>query len=130
MNPIRVPKLAVVLPVDMDASEIYAVFEAALEVAPLSKSEIAERLDVNQSTVSRWASGDARPSVEDMLRVLDIVEDRLAEIEARAERARSVLTAVDRAVELHDRYAETRERDDLARFDESIERLRTLLESD
>lgn len=132
MTPINVPELVVMLPIDMDTGAIYDRFRSVLEVAPMSKTELAEEIGVSQATVSRWASGDARPSVEKMLTLVAAVEDRLDEIQRRAESARQVLEAVERVIEARKEYQEKEERteDDRRKIDEATEEVRRLVGSD
>jgi predicted transcriptional regulator len=80
------------------SDRLYDMFIDVLHNLPMSSSELARRLGVSQPAVSRWASGAAHPSLEQMEATLDIVEGCVAGMAERATRAREVFDLVDRAI--------------------------------
>jgi len=74
-------------------------FKAVLNDLPMSHSALAEKLDIAQSTVSRWARGKTSPSLEQMVRTIDAVKDRLEELSERTDKAGRVIEAVQSATD-------------------------------
>ena len=95
-----------------DAEAVTATVRALLQDLPMSHEELADRIGVAQSTVSRWAGG-TDPALDRYIAVVDAVAGRLAELQVRVERARKLLKAVEEAVEADDHYLETGDKDDL-----------------
>ena len=84
---------------------IYTLFQAVLRDLPMSHSALAHKVGVNQSTVSRWASGQTQPSLEHMVAAVEAVGERLAQLHERVDRTGRALHAVEavrEAVRRHD----------------------------
>lgn len=126
--PLNMPRLAL-LPADVDTDAIYERFRAVLDVAPMSKTELAEEVGVSQATVSRWTAGDARPSIEKMLQAVAVVEDRLAEIQRRADEAREALEAAETALQARERYESDKSRENLEAMQDRADEVREIVGS-
>jgi transcriptional regulator with XRE-family HTH domain len=64
----------------MDAGEFGAVLKALRENAGLSQAELAERLNVDQASVSRWERGQGEPGISlavPLAAILGVDVDRL-----------------------------------------------------
>ena len=72
MSPLRVPRWWLAVGVDGPA-EIKIIFSALLAQMPLTTADLASEIGVNPSTISRWATGGARPSLKDMVRASEII---------------------------------------------------------
>ncbi len=94
------PRWVLALDLQNEPGEVYGVFREVLEVLPMSRTELARQLGVSQPTISRWASGTATPSLEDMARVVRIVGARTREILECAERSERILSLVQEADDL------------------------------
>lgn len=120
-------RLRAELPVDVDVSEVYDVFLAVLERLPMSKTELAEGIGVSQPAVSRWASGDARPTLENMLRAVEVISGRISDLQTRTEHARAVLEAVSESVGLRERYSDQLDAEMMIEVAAAEDRLREAL---
>ncbi len=80
---------------------VYALFQAVLHNLPMSYTVLADRIGVSQPAVSRWAAGDARPSLEEMEAVFEAVRTEIDEVERHLEAFGSVLVLVKQALELY-----------------------------
>lgn len=61
-------------------NEIQKRLREAITTSPLSKKEIAERLNVNPSTISRYLHDDKFPSIEtfaNLCEILDVSSDEI-----------------------------------------------------
>ncbi len=90
----RVPKWWVI---GLGPEEIQAIckdFEERLAELPMSHQELASQLRVAHSTVGRWARGQTRPSLEDMIAAIDVISERLRELQTRVNWTARVLQAV------------------------------------
>jgi transcriptional regulator with XRE-family HTH domain len=96
-----IPAWFLALDMRNDTPEVYGAFRAVLDMLPISMTELARRLGVTQPTVSRWASGAATPSLEDMVRVIETVAEHTAELQERVSRSQHILALVEKADELH-----------------------------
>ena len=76
-----------------DGDKMRALFKDYLADPPLSQTELAKALGVEQPTVSRWAAGKSTPNLEQMQAVLAVVRSRMAEIQERTNQLGSVLDA-------------------------------------
>jgi transcriptional regulator with XRE-family HTH domain len=94
----RVPSWFTVLRGRSKGQHLYDVFADVLHNLPMTSTELARRLDVSQPAISRWASGAAHPSLEQMEATLKVVGERLLEIKTTTERAAEVFALLDRAV--------------------------------
>ncbi|MFQ5746793.1 MAG: hypothetical protein ACE5HF_06190, partial [Gemmatimonadota bacterium] len=63
-----------------------------------------EGIGVSQPAVSRWATGEGRPTLQNMLRAIEFISARIADLQTRNERARGVLEAVRDYVEVREKY--------------------------
>ena len=64
-----------------DGDRMRSVFKDFLADIPLSQTELATALGVEQPTVSRWAAGKSIPDLKQMKRVVEVVEAQMAAIE-------------------------------------------------
>lgn len=94
----RVPSWFTVLRGPSQGQHLYDVFADVLHNLPMTSTELARRLDISQPAISRWASGAAHPSLEQMEATLEVVSERLAEIRKITERAAEAFALLDRAV--------------------------------
>ena len=76
-----------------DHDKMRAMYRDFLADLPLSQTQLANALGVEQPTVSRWAAGKSTPSVEHMQAVVAVVESRLEEMQERMQMTRLVLDA-------------------------------------
>ncbi len=60
---------------------------------PISQEELAAKLNVTQSTVSRWSAGKSLPSTTQLCVIVDVVEQRIALLQQRAQWVRKSLDA-------------------------------------
>ena len=94
----RVPSWFTAVGPAAHAERLYVLFIEVLHNLPISLSELALRLGVSQPAVSRWASGAAHPSLEQMEATINIVSACVSEMAERLTRAREVFALVDRAI--------------------------------
>src|SRR5438445_7108758 len=81
-----------------DMKKTYAVFRKLLKSLPLSHSELAHKIGVDQSTVSRWARGGSRPTLKEMKAAISAIELRIEAVQQRVRHASEVVGAVESAV--------------------------------
>ena len=99
MTESRVPEWHVAVGRSVRPEEVYGVFRALLDNLPVSRTELARLLKVTQPAVSRWASGDARPSLQQMRAAIDAITARTMAIQNSLWRAGQVVSLVEDAVE-------------------------------
>jgi len=87
-----------------DAERVNDTFRSVLADASISQRELAERLGVYQSTISRWKSGERRPSLAEIGNVLRVVVEATAEKQRKAELAAQVVKEVLEAVRAGEQY--------------------------
>lgn len=92
------------LHVGVDMEWVYDVFRYVLAEMSMPQHELAMELGVYQSTVSRWASGERRPSLADMERALGIVVEGTAEKQRKAELVAAVVAEAQTAVRAGEQY--------------------------
>ena len=102
MSPIRVPSWWLAVD-DTGPAEIEILFSAMLSQMPLTAADLASQMGVNQSTVSRWATGRASPSLKDMVRACEIIA---AETMRLNEFAQEVSGALQLVNQLDESYRE------------------------
>jgi predicted transcriptional regulator len=100
MSDRRVPAWYTALGLGTQGDRVYDVFVDVLHHLPISSSELARRIGISQPAVSRWSSGSAHASLEQMEKTLDVVDDCISEMAERVNRAREVFALVDRAIVL------------------------------
>ena len=98
----RVPAWFAALSFGARGERIYELFSELLHHLPISATELAQRLDVSQPAISRWASGTAHPSLEQMEHTVEILQDQLLVMQALVQRTKDAFTLVDRAVLVSD----------------------------
>ncbi len=76
-----------------DRDNMRALFKDFFALLPLSQTELAKALRVEQPTVSRWAAGKSVPELKLMQRVVEVVEARMAEIQEQMQLMRQVVNA-------------------------------------
>jgi DNA-binding XRE family transcriptional regulator len=94
---IRIPPWWLALRVD-DIEAVYKVFRDLLKRSAVSHDELAKKLGVNESTVSRWAMENSSPSLEQTKQIVALLEARAARVPVRVRRTRHLLDAIDEAV--------------------------------
>ncbi len=109
MKQIVVPGWFVALDLDQQQG-VWKVFQEALEVMPMTHTELARELGVAQSTVTRWVRGEVGPAPDKMKQALEVLARRSDEIEKRLDRAQRALRCVDEAVALLGQHRETGEK--------------------
>ncbi len=92
------------LHVGKDMEWVYDVFRYVLAEMSMPQHELAMELSVYQSTISRWASGERRPSLADMERALGIVVEGTAEKQRKAELAAAAVAEAQTAVRAGEQY--------------------------
>ena len=92
----RIPWLAVYFA--EHGNQMRTLFKEFLADAPLSQTELAEALGVEQPTVSRWAAGKNTPDLKQMQAVVAVVKSRLAELQEKAQLTQEVLDAAEDVV--------------------------------
>ena len=81
-----------------DPAEIRDLFSGLLKHMPMTTTDLASRMGVNQSTVSRWSAGQARPPLKEMVRAARIIAEetvRLNEFAREVEAALGLVEAFD-----------------------------------
>ena len=78
-----------------DGDKMRALFKDFFALLPLSQTELAKALRVEQPTVSRWAAGKSTPDLEQMQAVVAVVESRIADIQERVQLTKQVLDAAE-----------------------------------
>lgn len=101
----RVPAWFIALVPDADPDQVYRVFRDLLENQPMSHTELASKIGVTQPAVSRWATGAAMPSLEGMLKAVEVIAERTAEIQKRVDHTQELLLLLREAVELYGRQS-------------------------
>lgn len=46
----------------------------------LSSRWLAEKLDVNEATVSRWCTNDAQPKLKTLVRIAEVIEVKISDL--------------------------------------------------
>ena len=93
MSPIHVPSWY--LGVEFNGpAEIAILFSAMLAQMPLTTADLASQMGVNQSTISRWGTGGARPSLKDMVRASEIIARETERLNQFAQEASGALRVV------------------------------------
>ena len=93
----RIPSWWLVVGADT-AFRLQELFAQVMAELPMSDTELARRLDLNHSTVARWAKGQTTPSPEKMLKAVEEVRahlDRLLERASGAQKALRILVAAE-----------------------------------
>ncbi len=71
---------------------------ALFEHLPMRQDTLAKRTDVKPSTVSRWASGETKPSLQRMQRIAQVTSTYLQESQQTLVELQEALDLVDQAV--------------------------------
>ena len=82
--------------VHLDPQEWHSLHETLAEFLsdlPISQQDLARKLNVTQSTISRWSAGKSLPSIPQLRVIVDAVEQRIAFLQQRAQWARRLLDA-------------------------------------
>lgn len=98
----RVPSWFAALSFGARGERIYELFAELLHHLPISATELARKLDVSQPAISRWASGAAHPSLEQMELTVEILQDQLHEMGALVQKTKDAFALVDRAILVSD----------------------------
>lgn len=107
-------------------SLVYEAFQEFLHNLPISYTDLAGAVGVSQPAVSRWAGDVSHPSLDEMSSAVDVVRDRLDEIQRQTERFTHVLRLIEEAMRLYE--LEVDGRVDIDRHQQRItERLRAEL---
>lgn len=124
MTSARIPSWWVLVGAET-AEQIEHLFEDVMADLPMSHRELAEHedLDVDPSTVTRWAKGETTPRPETMLAAVAIVRERLAELLNRASVAEDALEHLVAAEEAEDRRRESGDPDAGQQREEEIRAL-------
>lgn len=126
--PVGVPKIELAIGLTVSAEPLYERVRAVLKVAPMTNTELGKELGVSQSTVSRWANGDTRPTLEQAVEVLEVIEGRLDEIRSRLDRAREAVELGREVVEAWDAvYDGSLKQEDLDHYREIRERAESVI---
>jgi len=102
MTETRVPSWFAALSFGARGERIYELFSELLHHLPVSATELAHRLEVSQPAISRWASGAAHPSLEQMERTVEILQDELLKMGELVQKTKDAFALVDRAVLVSD----------------------------
>lgn len=81
------------------ASNLRQVFADVMNELPMSQRELARRLGVDPSTVTRWAAGEAAPAAEKMLEAIEEVREYVKPLFKRASLAQEMIQQVIEADE-------------------------------
>jgi transcriptional regulator with XRE-family HTH domain len=127
MTESRVPEWHVAVGHRVRPEEVYGVFRALLDNLPMSRTELARLLKVTQPAVSRWASGDARPSLQQMRAAIDAITARTMAIQNSLWRAGQVVSLVEDAVETQTQTGRNDDRRSLEERDRITSHLAELL---
>jgi len=117
------------LHVEKDVEGVYDVFRHVLAEASVPQQELAGQLGVYQSTISRWKSGERRPSLVEMGQALRVVVEATAEKQRRAGLAAAVVDEALAAVRAGEQYGQVGEPELRREQKEAGKRLSQLLES-
>lgn len=80
---VRIPNWWLSVGVD-EAIRLQDLFAEVMAELPMAQVELAEKVDVDPSTVIRWAKGRTTPRLETMLRVVEEVHAHLEPLLRRA----------------------------------------------
>jgi transcriptional regulator with XRE-family HTH domain len=64
---------------------------------PMAQSELAKRLKVDQTAISRWAGGRTKPTLDEFSKAVDVVEDRIAGLTKRVTKSKALVEAMGKA---------------------------------
>ena len=100
MSQIRIPSWYLAVD-DTGPAEIEILFSAMLSQMPLTTADLASQMGVNQSTISRWGTGGARPSLKDMVRASEIIAVETERLNQFAQEVSVALQVVNKLAEHH-----------------------------
>lgn len=108
MSQIRIPRWY--LGVEFNGpAEIAILFSAMLAQMPLTTADLASQMGVNQSTISRWGTGGASPSLKDMVRASEILAAEMERLNQFAEEVSEAVKIVNQLSEsLHEKRTPSR----------------------
>ena len=108
MSQIRIPSWYLAVEFNSPA-EIEILFSAMLAQMPLTTADLASQMGVNQSTISRWGTGGARPSLKDMVRASEIIAVETERLNQFAQEVSGALRVVNQLSEnLHEKRTASR----------------------
>lgn len=108
MSETRVPTWYAATGLQGDNRRVYEAFQEFLHNLPVSYTRLAVEVGVSQPAVSRWANDATHPSLDEMFAAVEVVRDRLREIQMHAERFSQILDLIEEAMRLYDLEVEGR----------------------
>ena len=106
MSQIRIPRWYLCIEFSGPA-EIKMLFSAMLAQMPLTTADLASQMGVNQSTISRWRTGGASPSLKDMVRASEIIAVETERLNQFAQEVMGTLQVVNKLYEHYSRERPT-----------------------
>ena len=79
-----------------DGSKLGTVIKDFFADMPISQGDLAKKLGVDQTAISRWANGKTSPTFEEFSRAVAAVDNRLNELGQRVTKVKQIVAAVQK----------------------------------
>lgn len=114
---------------DISSEVVYRPFQRLLAAyLPMSQQELASAVEKDRTTVSKWKSGELKPTLAQQMDVTDAVRSRLREIAQQVTRAEEMIEVLEEVVAAHEEHSGQLDPESLEALEEANDRVRELLE--
>jgi len=80
-----------------DWKELGTVIKDFFSDLPMTQADLATKLRVDQTAISRWASGKTKPTLDEFKRAVQAVNERITELTERVTKSNGLVSAMEAA---------------------------------